>query len=604
MSRKSKTRKLDPASANFQLGMAIIWAHPIFETLHRHTHVWRTDDDTNLCLAEGWATIERRAYMAAIHVHPTRRAEPEEWAYVLAHCLLHLGFGHFQVRENPRAWNAACDLYIAKFLADLKFGQLPQISEYRVELTGHNEEQLYRRFCEEGIPNDAPLFSMSGSALPDMIMPEGKPYSPPIPYESYLAQGLAAAVSSAVNVVAGVQTSLTDATGKQTPAQLARSWFISSFPLLGALAAAFKIIEDGPLCIRMGISVAAVDAEAREVYFNPSAGLDADEYRFVMAHELLHVGLSHHTRREGRDPYLWNVACDYVINAWLIEMGIGAMPRIGGLHDPELKGESAESVYDRVVTDMRRYRKLMTLRGVGVGDMLTERIPDWWKSGDGMSLDEFYRRCLAQGLDYHSNQGRGFLPAGLIEEIQALSQPPISWDVQLANWFDHYFAPLEKMRSYARLSRRQSSTPDIPRPHWIPKPGAEDGRTFGVVLDTSGSMDRHILAKALGAIASYSLSHEVAAARVVFCDAAPYDEGYMPPEAIAHRVRIKGRGGTILQPGIDLLERAEDFPKNGPLLIITDGLCDRLTIRRDHAFLMPQGRYLPFVPRGQVFRIE
>ena len=47
---------------------------------------------------------------------------------------------------------------------------------------------------------------------------------------------------------------------------------------------------------------------------------------------------------------------------------------------------------------------------------------------------------------------------------------------------------VEKMRSYARPSRRQSSTPDIARPRYVPKSGADDGRTFGVVLDTSGSM--------------------------------------------------------------------------------------------------------------------
>ena len=41
---------------------------------------------------------------------------------------------------------------------------------------------------------------------------------------------------------------------------------------------------------------------------------------------------------------------------------------------------------------------------------------------------------------------RGLLPAGLIEEIRALSQPPIPWDVELAQWFDHYFAPLERRR--------------------------------------------------------------------------------------------------------------------------------------------------------------
>jgi predicted metal-dependent peptidase len=65
---------------------------------------------------------------------------------------------------------------------------------------------------------------------------------------------------------------------------------------------------------------------------------------------------------------------------------------------------------------------------------------------------------------------------------------------------------------------------------------------------------------------------------------------------------VKGRGGTILQPAIDLLERTR-IPGGRPLLIITDGQCDRLRIRREHAFLLPEGRRLPFVPRGEVFRI-
>jgi predicted metal-dependent peptidase len=36
--------------------------------------------------------------------------------------------------------------------------------------------------------------------------------------------------------------------------------------------------------------------------------------KFVMAHEFLHVGLRHDERQQGRDPFLWNVACDYAIN--------------------------------------------------------------------------------------------------------------------------------------------------------------------------------------------------------------------------------------------------------------------------------------------------
>jgi len=133
-----------------------------------------------------------------------------------------------------------------------------------------------------------------------------------------------------------------------------------------------------------------------------------------------------------------------------------------------------------------------------------------------------------------------------------------------------------------------------------------EGRTFGVILDSSGSMDRLLLAKALGAIASYAAARDVPLVRVVFCDATYYDQGYMPPETIADRVQVRGRGGTILQPAINFLERAEDFPKDGPLLIITDGYCDKLTIRaaRPHAYLLPRGNTLPFRPHGELFYIE
>lgn len=195
-----------------------------------------------------------------------------------------------------------------------------------------------------------------------------------------------------------------------------------------------------------------------------------------------------------------------------------------------------------------------------------------------------------------------YLHAGLIQEIRALAQPPIPWDVALSKWFDHYFPSPEKQRSYASPSRRQAATPDIPRPRYRTSDLLQDSRTFGVVIDTSGSMSSENLGKALESIVSYAVSHEVFFVRVVFCDAAAYDAGYLSVEDIAGRVRVKGWGGTLLQLGITALEIAGDFPKDGPILIITDGqIEDKLLIRREHAFLIPYGNRLPFRARGEVF---
>ena len=90
--------------------------------------------------------------------------------------------------------------------------------------------------------------------------------------------------------------------------------------------------------------------------------------------------------------------------------------------------------------------------------------------------------------------------------------------------------------------------------------------------------------------------------RLIYCDAKPYDAGYVSPEELAGGVEVKGRGGTVLQPAVDLLESSRDFPKHAPVLIITDGWIEKtLRITREHAFLLPRGEHLPFVTEAPVF---
>ena len=79
----------------------------------------------------------------------------------------------------------------------------------------------------------------------------------------------------------------------------------------------------------------------------------------------------------------------------------------------------------------------------------------------------------------------------------------------------------------------------------------------------------------------------------------------MAPENLAGRVEVTGRGGTVLQPAVDLLECVKDFPSDGPILVITDGYIEScFRVHRKHAFLIPKGNRLPFKAIGEVFRFE
>ncbi|MFE7859640.1 hypothetical protein [Streptomyces sp. NPDC057403] len=540
---------------------------------------------------------------ADLHVHPHRLAEPAAWAWALAHAVLHLGFGHVPAAKGERVQPDRFDLaarcvVVNRFLLSFTVGETPE--GLPVSYPDGDEEQLAARWRRDGLP---PAYERCGTAgaEPDQLLLRWNGwYGAPPDHQLAFAAALTRTVSAAMDMAGGRRDSLDGAVAPRRPWQKALSWFVSSYPLLGGIAAGITLVADAELARAHGISVAAVNPEAGEIYVNPLRQLDDEEWRFVLAHEMLHAALRHGDRCGARDPYLFNIACDYVINGWLVEMQVGTMPE-GLLHDPALAGLSAEEVYDRIAGDLRRMRRLATLRGKGVGDVLGAPLGP---PGTQVDLDEFYRRGLGQGLDLHQRQERGCLPGGLVEEIRALSQPPLPWDAQLARWFDEFVPSPQPVRTYARPSRRQSSTPEIPRAgHYFP-PEEIARCTFGVVLDTSGSMSNTLLGKALGAIASYAEARDVPAARVVFCDAAPHDAGYLPVTEIAGRVRVHGRGGTVLQPGIDLLHRADDFPPGAPVLVITDGWCDVLRVRREHAYLIPQGARLPFTARGPVFRVR
>ena len=451
------------------------------------------------------------------------------------------------------------------------------------------------KFVQESKSNN------SAEKLKDMIGVER-----PIVYKKGERNAYAEKFSYAVTH--SIKSALCDAGGyelktkKNTVISRAAEWFLSHYPLLGGLAAAFKIVEDIEMCHRYEIHIAAVDAEQGIIYANPSCGFSEEEWIFVLAHEYLHAGLQHQKRCNGRDFFLWNIACDYVINDWLHEMEIGRMPPDGLLYDETLHNKSAESIYDLIVKEIRKYKKLNTFRGFGRGDMFNGNRPHFTGRENGVSLDELLKNALWEGLDYHQEHNRGFLPAGLVQEIRALAMPVIPWDAALAKWFDVQFPPLEKHRTYARPSRRQGATPDIPRPGYAYYEQDLESRTFGVVVDTSGSMSAKQIGMALGSIASYAAAKDVPFVRIIFCDAKATDAGYLAPEDIAGRVKVTGRGGTILQPGVDCLEQANDFPKDGPILIITDGEIENdLKVRREHAFLLPRGNRLPFRARGEVF---
>ncbi len=74
-----------------------------------------------------------------------------------------------------------------------------------------------------------------------------------------------------------------------------------------------------------------------------------DELEGVLVHEVAHCANCHHTRRNGRDPDLWNQACDYAINPPILAAGFRLPSWV--LNASRFNGLNAEQIYRQLKQD-------------------------------------------------------------------------------------------------------------------------------------------------------------------------------------------------------------------------------------------------------------
>ncbi|NBX26472.1 MAG: hypothetical protein EBQ99_10585, partial [Planctomycetes bacterium] len=121
-----------------------------------------------------------------------------------------------------------------------------------------------------------------------------------------------------------------------------------------------------PIVISEGLDTAATDGE--KLYFNPQflANLRPAERDGLIVHEVLHAALLHVPRIGGRQPLLWNIACDIVVNGMVLADSRLALPP-GGVRNEALEHLPVEEVYDIILR-----RKDTVARHLGLRDLRPE----------------------------------------------------------------------------------------------------------------------------------------------------------------------------------------------------------------------------------------
>ena len=214
MAKRRTPARATPADTAFRAGLTLLEAHPLFGRLLPRVELMRA---AHLPYPQdGWAWVSARGN---IYAHPTRLAAPEEWLFVLAHCLLHLGFGHFQPPDaqataQVRAWNVACDCVCAHFLHTLKIGRPPAAFGPLDDLPGFAEAHWFAQFCAAGIPDAWQRLSPAGVARNTMLPVARDPRAgwriARTDFPQIFAAALAESVAEAVRSVAGASTARRD----------------------------------------------------------------------------------------------------------------------------------------------------------------------------------------------------------------------------------------------------------------------------------------------------------------------------------------------------------------------------------------------------------
>jgi predicted metal-dependent peptidase len=381
----------------------------------------------------------------------------------------------------------------------------------------------------------------------------------------------------------------------------ARSSLIMLQPFFGALALHLRLVEDASVTDTM-----ATDGEA--IFYSPTfldEELNERTTMGVVAHEVAHCAYRHHTRRENRDPELWNIAADYVINADLIRAGF-ELPK-GALLDPQYDGLSTEEIYsilakknppsskkksggkgggqaqpggssagqgaagDQGQDDAQGQAQGGDAAG-GQGQGGRKPIPDPGRCGGVMDAaqspatmgeeDAKWEARVRQALNVAAAHNAGSIPGALQRLAKVTKEPRHDWRDTLRRFID------DRARfdySWTQPNKRHLSSGMI-----FPGVVADGLSHLGIVIDTSGSIDNDALAKFGGELQAAVDQGAAARVTVIYCDTRVHNVSeFQAGEDI--QLIGGGGGGTRFSPALDWFEQnASDV---SALIYFTDLEC-------------------------------
>ena len=416
----------------------------------------------------------------------------------------------------------------------------------------------------------------------------------------------------------------------------ARSALLLDMPFFGNLSLKLELIEDEKE------ETMATDGDS--IFFNPDfvLGISLYDVKMIIAHEIGHIVLNHHTRRGDRDLTEWNLSCDYADNAWLKSGGMQIPEYLK--YSPAFDNQSAEKIHKELFgkkkkedengddsgkqnkagqddkqqsqgnepdkgdkgnqggsqaasnDDSSQFEKDKTQKDKlskagGVKDAKDEKGNDLSES-EKAEKEQEWQIAVTQSANMAEKAGE--LPGGIRNFVTAMNEPKLDWK-EVLNRF--VLEQVQNDYSFSRRNRRYNGNIILPSLY------NTELKPILLAIDTSGSIteeDKKLFASEVEEII-YQFNLPV---NVVYCDTKIRHTETFDLDTLPVKLDCRGGGGTRFKPVMEYIETLEEAPSC--LVYLTDLECYDFGNEPDVPVLWVQTRgniRMP-VPFGEVVLLK
>src|SRR6056300_461205 len=358
---------------------------------------------------------------------------------------------------------------------------------------------------------------------------------------------------------------------------VARVGLLLRHPFFGNMATRLRIMAADDW-----LPTAAVDG--RNLYFNTQFfnKMNNKEIEFVIAHEILHCVFDHLGRRNERDPRLYNIAADYIVNNLLVRDHIGEKPSfIDCFQDFKYDGWTSEEVYDDIYEEAKKNGQDFLDQ---LGEMLDEHLDneDGNKEGAGETQDANGNKVSKNKPKYSKEEmkkikdeikesmisaaqaaGAGNTPKEVARMIKDLTEPKMNWREILRQQIQ---STIRNDYTFSRPSRKGWHTGAI-----LPGMNFEETIDIAIGIDMSGSIGddqaKDFLSEVKGIMDEYK-DYKIK----LWCfDTKVYNEQDFSADAGESLLtyEIIGGGGTDFECNWEYMKENDIVPKK--FIMFTDG---------------------------------